>query len=74
MQTIARMMMQMPDHRHHAFGTAFSYMAGVGGGVSYWLMLLYDYCFWLATVDERNASERGTFAPAQERAGGLQLP
>jgi hypothetical protein len=74
MQTIARMMKQMPDHRHRAFGTAFSYMAGVGGGVSYWLMLLYDYFFWLATVDERNASERETFAPAQERAGGLQMP
>jgi hypothetical protein len=29
--------------------------------------------FWLATVDERNI-ERGTFASAQEREGGLHTP
>jgi hypothetical protein len=71
-QTLARIMQQMPDRRYRAFGTAFSYVAGVGGGVSFWLMLLYDYFIWLVTVDERNTSERGTFAPAQDREGGLQ--
>ena len=41
------------DHRNGAMGTAFSYSAAFGDGVSFWLTLLYDYFFWSATIDER---------------------
>jgi len=52
MLTIARVLKLLPDHRDGAIGTAFSYFAAFGGQHSAWVMLLYDYFFWVATVDE----------------------
>jgi hypothetical protein len=49
--TIARVMKTLPDWRDGSVGTAFSYMAAFGDGVSAWLMLLYDFFYWLGTVD-----------------------
>jgi hypothetical protein len=51
--TIARVMKTWPDWRDGSVGTAFSYMAAFGNGVSAWLMLLYDFFYWLGTVDAR---------------------
>lgn len=53
MLTIARGWQVCQDHRNGAMGTAFSYAAAFGGGVSLWLMLLYDYFFWFGIVDAR---------------------
>jgi len=53
MLTIARAWQTVADHRNRAVGTAFSYSAAVGEGVSFWLLLLYDYFFWAGTIDER---------------------
>ncbi len=58
METIARVFNLLRDHRNGAVGRAFSYVAGFGFGRSVWLMLLYDYYFWMATIDERPESER----------------
>ena len=58
MLTIARVFQLLPDQRNGASGTAFSYAAAFGHGRSVWLMLLYDYFFWIGSIDERNASER----------------
>jgi hypothetical protein len=58
MLTIARVFQLFPDQRNGAAGTAFSYAAAFGRGRSAWLMLLYDYFFWIGSIDERNASER----------------
>jgi hypothetical protein len=51
--TIARVMKTLPDWRDGNVGTAFSYTAAFGDGVSAWLMLLYDFFYWLGTVDTR---------------------
>jgi hypothetical protein len=51
--TIARTFSVMPDHRSRDIGTSFSYVAAFGGGVSFWLTLLYDYFFWAGTIDCR---------------------
>jgi hypothetical protein len=59
MLTIARVFNYLTDHRSGSVGTAFSYTAGFGFGRSVWLMLLYDYYFWVGSVDERPMSERG---------------
>jgi hypothetical protein len=53
MQTIARTIYLLPERRDRAFGDAFSYVASFGDGMSFWLMLLYDYVYWLATIDLR---------------------
>jgi hypothetical protein len=53
MLTIARAWRTVTDHRNGAVGTAFSYAAALGVGVSFWLLLLYDYFFWAGTIDER---------------------
>jgi len=53
MLKIARAWQTTSDHRNRAVGSAFSYAAAVGDGVSFWLLLLYDYFFWAATIDER---------------------
>jgi hypothetical protein len=45
----------LSDHRTGAIGEAFSYVAAVGPGVSFWLILLYDYFFWAGTVDEKGS-------------------
>jgi len=58
MLTVARVLHHLLDHRDGATGTAFSYFAGFGGQHSVWVMLLYDYFFWVATVDEGEESDR----------------
>lgn len=58
MLTIARVFHLFPDQRNGAMGTAFSYAAGFGYGRSVWLMLLYDYFFWIGSIDERDPRER----------------
>lgn len=54
--TIARAMKALPDWRHESVGSAFSYMAAFGHGMSVWLMLLYDFFWWLGTVDARSTN------------------
>jgi hypothetical protein len=49
-QMIARMMKAFPDWRDGSVGTAFSYVAAFGDAGSVWLMLLYDFFFWLCIV------------------------
>jgi hypothetical protein len=58
MLTIARVFQLLPDQCNGAMGTAFSYAAAFGHGRSVWLMLLYDYFFWMGSIDERDISER----------------
>ncbi|MDQ2841441.1 MAG: hypothetical protein M3Y72_10470 [Acidobacteriota bacterium] len=58
MLTIARVFRLFPDQRNGAMGTAFSYAAAFGHGRSLWLMLLYDYFFWIGSIDERDVAER----------------
>ena len=58
MLTIARVFRLFPDQRNGVTGTAFSYAAAFGDRRSVWIMLLYDYFFWVGTIDERDASER----------------
>lgn len=48
--TIARVMKTFPDWRDSSVGTAFSYVAACGDTGSVWLMLLYDFFFWLGIV------------------------
>jgi hypothetical protein len=62
MLTMARTVSSMPDHRDGSVGTAFSYFVAFSGRVSVWLMLLYDYFFWVGTVDEREPSGGGPAA------------
>lgn len=49
-QMIARMMKAFPDWRNGNVGTAFSYVAAFADAGSVWLMLLYDFFFWLGIV------------------------
>jgi hypothetical protein len=58
MLTIARVFSIFPDRRDGALGSAFSYVAAFGYGRSVWLMLLYNYFFWIGNIDERDVSER----------------
>ena len=58
MLTFARVFHLLPDQRNGATGTAFSYAAAFGHGSSIWLMLLYDYFFWIGSVDERDEDQR----------------
>lgn len=57
--TIARAYSKFSERRHKEIGTAFSYAAGFGHGISVWIMLLYDYFLWVGTVDERSMSVDG---------------
>ena len=50
----ARFYSKFSDYRNGAAGTAFSYAAAIGGGISIWMMLLYDYFMWIGTVDCRH--------------------
>ena len=59
---MARTVSSMPDHRDGSVGTAFSYFVAFSGRVSVWLTLLYDYFFWVGTVDEREPSGGGPAA------------
>lgn len=47
---IARIMKGFPDWRDGNVSTAFSYVAAFGDAGSVWLMLLYDFFFWLGIV------------------------
>jgi hypothetical protein len=41
------------DQRQRTVGSAFSYVAGFDGdGRSVWVILVYGYFFWFATVGE----------------------
>jgi hypothetical protein len=49
---IAKAFKAFPDQKHGSIGEAFSYVVGFAPGVgSVWFMLLYDFFFWLGTVD-----------------------
>lgn len=63
MLTIARVFHLFQDHRNGATGTAFSYAAAFAGQRSIWLMLLYDYFFWVGSIDARDPSEREAIVP-----------
>lgn len=54
LKEITRTFSLMPKKRNGRIGTAFGYLAAIGDGISFWLLLLYDYFFWLGTVDERD--------------------
>jgi hypothetical protein len=56
-------LIKVPDRRDRSIGTAFSYVAGFGPGFSVWLMLLYDFFFWLGTVDSGGLKERARAKP-----------
>jgi hypothetical protein len=58
-RTIAHAYCKFSEHRDGAIGTAFSYAAGFGDGMSVWIMLLYDYFLWVGTVDARSAPDGG---------------
>jgi hypothetical protein len=55
---IARVYSMFTDRRDREIGKAFSYVACFGPGLSVWVMLLYDYFFWLGTVDTRSSLNR----------------
>ena len=54
--TIARALKTLPDWRDRSVGTAFSYVGAIGSQFSFWFMLLYDFFFWLGTVDSRGVA------------------
>jgi hypothetical protein len=54
--TIALALRTLPDWRNASVGTAFSYLAAFGNAGSAWLMLLYDFFFWLGTVQPSKAA------------------
>lgn len=59
MVTIARVFHVCRDRRDGAIGNAFSYMAAFNNqGWSAWVMLLYEYFFWVGTIDEREVAVR----------------
>jgi len=64
---IARCYSAFPEHRDREIGTAFSYVAGFGPGVSVWMMLLYDYFAWVGTVDTR--ASRDAIWPVPQQIG-----
>lgn len=53
--TIARAMKTLPNWRDGSVGTAFSYVTASGDAGSVWLMLLYDFFFWLGIVQPATA-------------------
>jgi hypothetical protein len=67
MKTIVSTLQVLTDHRNGAVGNAFSYLAGIGPGISFWLLMLYDYFFWAGTIDKRDLSEREPDAPEPRR-------
>jgi hypothetical protein len=69
--TVARVFQTLPDQRNGAAGTAFSYTAAFGPHLSVWLMLLYDYFFGLATIDEREEHERAADADQADYASRM---
>lgn len=65
----ARFYSKFSDYRNGAAGTAFSYAAAIGGGISIWMMLLYDYFMWIGTVDCRHCER----SPVIEAAPALSV-
>jgi hypothetical protein len=63
MLTIARVFQLFPDQRNGVSGSAFSYAAAFHDHRSAWLMLLYDYFFWIGSIDERDRAEREADGP-----------
>jgi hypothetical protein len=63
MATIARGFATYPDHLTGEAGKAFSYAAAFAPAASFWIILLYDYFFWAATIDERGVSDQGPTVP-----------
>jgi hypothetical protein len=61
--TIAQAMRTLPDWKNGSMGTAFSYVASFGFGISMWFMLLYDFFFWVGTVDCRAVNEQEITGP-----------
>jgi hypothetical protein len=49
-QTFATVFSKCPDHRNREIGNGFSYVAGFAPIASVWLLLLYEYFVWIATV------------------------
>jgi hypothetical protein len=49
----ARIYVQCSDHRDREIGRAFSYAAGISADFSVWILLLYDYFVWIATIEHR---------------------
>ena len=64
LQEIARFMAMLPDHQHDSAGTAFSYYSASSSRYSIWLMCLYDFFFWSATVDKGDEEIAGGIADA----------
>jgi hypothetical protein len=58
MRTIAEVFRVFPEHRDDAVGRAFSYAAAFIDDRSVWLMMMYDYFFWVGSIDERDIGER----------------
>jgi len=58
MLMIARVFRAAPERRDGAVGRAFSYAVALADRRTVWLMLLYDYFFWVGIVDERDVVER----------------
>lgn len=62
---IARMMKTFPDWKDASVGTAFSYVAACGDAGSVWLMLLYDFFFWLGIVQLTTAVSSSSRLPSE---------
>jgi hypothetical protein len=73
--TMARLLLTVADRRDGAIGTAFSFMAGIGQHVSFWVMLLYEYFFWAASIDDRPKADTqsGTAAGPERVQQSLDL-
>jgi hypothetical protein len=63
MLTIAGVFNVFPEHRDGSVGHAFSYAAAFAGERSVWLLMMYDYFFWVASIDERDISKRDADSP-----------
>lgn len=79
MATIASVFHLFLDQRNGVVGSAFSYAAAFGYGRSIWVMLLYDYFFWVGSVDERDDAQRAcddaalASVDAHAAAGGSEI-
>jgi hypothetical protein len=52
--TIARAFMSCPDRRHKEIGQAFSYAVGFNKSWIVWILMLYEFFIWVATVETKN--------------------
>jgi hypothetical protein len=50
-----------PEHRNREIGDAFSYIVGISPIATVWLLLLYEYFVWMATVQtgDQRATAQG---------------